>query len=606
MISEINGKNIKLTVDAEKLEYHFILPGGAEWIMNSEPYFEMSDSKMLYFKDAAKEIRRKDTATDKGVEAVYSFENGIKAYTYVSIDNTADDIYFSIRVDGDEPGSIYQMAFPGAMQFDAEEGHGYSVFPRMHGTLVPAGKDIPFGGGPIFERDAYMQMFGQVKDGTGYLAIYDTPYDARYECHGQNVMPAFIPSLGRISYKRRMLYRFFENCDYNTLAKSFRSYEIKKGTLVTLREKMIKNPKIKELIGAPIITDTIAVHINEKSAYFNKEDPSKNDTCMPFSVFAGKLEALHEKGLKRAYIHLDGWGKHGYDNLHPMAFPPNEQAGGIEGMKDLSERCRKLGYMFGIHDQYRDYYYDSEGFTFDNAIENIDGSHPYCDVWYGGPHSWLCAKLAPKYVKQTYDLFEEAGIVLDGSYLDVFSVVFMDECFNKEHPMTREECRNARADCFRELTSRGIIPSSEETLGCFMDTQVLCHHSPFFTSNLGSSKAEPVGIPIPLFNLVYHDCVVIPWFGLPNTMGGWGVPGNERPYLLAILYGNTVYCPTNADEEKIKAVETACRLYEDVATEELVKHEFVDGNYRRQRTYFSNGTVIEADLDTGEYTVSKV
>ena len=93
--------------------------------------------------------------------------------------------------------------------------------------------------------------------------------------------------------------------------------------------------------------------------------------------------------------------------------------------------------MFGVHDQYRDYYYDAESFSFDNAIVEAGGSHPYCDTWHGGPHTYLCAKLAPEYVKRNDDTFEELGIPIDGVYLDMFSIVELDECGNPDHRMTR-------------------------------------------------------------------------------------------------------------------------------------------------------------------------
>ena len=42
-----------------------------------------------------------------------------------------------------------------------------------------------------------------------------------------------------------------------------------------------------------------------------------------------------------------------------------------------------------------------------NAIENEDGSHPFCDVWDGGSHTMLCQSLSPEYVKRNYKNFEK-------------------------------------------------------------------------------------------------------------------------------------------------------------------------------------------------------
>ena len=73
--------------------------------------------------------------------------------------------------------------------------------------------------------------------------------------------------------------------------------------------------------------------------------------------------------------------------------------------------------------------------------------------------------------------------------------------------------------------------------------------------------------------------------------------------MYAILYGCPVYCPIDATEDDIKDVKVACASAEKLAFTELVSFEFIDGNIRRQRTTFSDGTVIEADLDSGEYKI---
>ena len=39
------------------------------------------------------------------------------------------------------------------------------------------------------------------------------------------------------------------------------------------------------------------------------------------------VEALAAKGFANAYVHLDGWGLRGYDNLHPDILPPCPDAG---------------------------------------------------------------------------------------------------------------------------------------------------------------------------------------------------------------------------------------------------------------------------------------
>ncbi|MBO4298856.1 MAG: hypothetical protein J5602_03810 [Clostridia bacterium] len=602
----IEHRMLALTADPVSCQYSVTLPNGALWRMTQRPYIRFADGRVAAFPAPVREERSKSGTYD-GVRAVYEgFSPGaeLSVATHVWIDRTTGDLFFEVRVDGDRMGEIEAVSFPAPFDFGALPGHGYTVLSRMQGTLVPAGETIRIANGEIFERDGYMPLYGQVRDGSGYAAIYDTPYDAKYALEEDRVVPLWRPSLGEMRYARRMLFRFREGCDHSAIAKCYRAYVKERGQLVTLREKIARNPALARLPGCAVIHEGIAVHISPKSDYYTPGEPEKNDYYTSFDERAAQLRALRARGLEKGYTHFDGWGYHGYDNLHPSPFPPNEAAGGAAGMRRLSETTRELGYLFGIHDQYRDYYHDGPDFSFDEAVTNMDGSHPYCSVWYGGPHSFLCSARAADYVRRNYAEFERLGIGIDGSYLDVFSVVNLDECFSKEHPTTREQCAQNRRRCLDILTDRGIIPSSEEVLDCILPSQALCHHAPFYTTELGAKDARAVGVPIPLLNLVYHDCVVIPWIGLPGQRGGWGIPGADCAYTHAILNGDPVYCPIGADEAQVAAVKAACESAERLACQEMLRHEFVDGDFRRQRTTFADGTVIEVDFNTEEYRIT--
>ncbi len=602
----IQGKYITVAADELTATYRVTLASGDIWTMSGRPYVSLTDGRTLYL-DESRSITASEYqgGTSHGIRVDYDLGEGMILHTAVSIENTRDDLYFENRLEGEAMGAVAYVTFPSAVDYDAAAGHGYTVLPRMQGTLVPAGSPIRIVDGIVFERDAYMPMFGQVRDASGYMAVIDTPYDARYALLGESIEFRFHTSLGKMSYPRRMLYRFMENCDYNDFAHSFRAYLAERGMLYTLREKVAKNPAVEELFGCPVIHTDIATHISPESDFYDPNNPAHNDHHVSFEIRAAQLRRLKEMGLERAYIHLDGWGRHGYDNLHPDPFPPHEAAGGVVGMKRLADTADRLGYIFGIHDQYRDYYYDAPSFDLNKAIQNIDGSHPFCSVWNGGRHSFLCATQAPAYVRRNYDEFERLGIKLKAAYLDVFSVVTLDECFNPEHPMTREECAKLRNQCLHSLTARGIIPSSEETIACLLPSIVLCHHAPYYTTAFETDQSEAVGIPLPLFNLVYHDCVVIPWIGLPGKRGGWGVPRTDCPYNFAILNGNPVHCPIEATEENLADVRIACDSAKRLTHERILRHEFTDTTYRRQRTIWSDGTVIDVDFETGDYQITE-
>lgn len=576
--------------------------GGAEFVMKKKPSVVFSNGDEVEFPEPElAEIF--NSGTSDTVRIRYKLTDGITALCRVGLDRTTGDVFFTVNVSGDAEHMIKELKYPAPFEFGAEKGRGYTVLSRMQGTLIPAGEPIVVETGLVFQRDAYMPIFAQMRDGAGYTAVFDTPYDVKYLPDGDRIAPAWLASLGTMRYTRKIRYIFRENFDYNVAAKCYRDYLIERGKLVTLKEKAIRNPNIDGLLGLPVIHSGISNHISPESDFYDKDNPENNERFTSFDERAKQLKRLKKLGLERAYTHFDGWGLHGYDNLHPSPFPPNKEAGGAEGMKRLSDTCGEIGYIFGIHDQYRDYYYDNPDFSFDEALLYEDGTHPFHSVWNGGRHTFLCSELAPDYVRRNYDEFNRLGIRIDASYLDVFSVVELDECFEPDHTCTRRDCADNRRHCLDMLNSRGIIPSSEEAIDCIIPSMALCHHAPFYTEILGDPDSNPVGVPIPLFELVYHDCLVVPWIGLPGERGGWGIPKNDSAYLYAILYGCPVYCPIDADEKDVENVKKACDSAKRLAHAKLVRHEFIDGDIRRQRTVFSDGTVIEADLDTLDYTV---
>ena len=253
--------------------------------------------------------------------------------------------------------------------------------------------------------DCYMPFWGRVCDGHGFCAIVETPYDAcmfsSFGKHGAFVISVhWSSSLGKLSYKRKLRFVFHTECDYNTLAKDYRAYLKETGQFVSIDEKIEKNPNIRRLLGCPVLHHKIYSQIRPASKFY---DPNGTNTFLyaTFEARAEQMQKIKAAGLEKLYIHTDGWGEQGYDNNHPYILPPCPQAGGWDGLKTLAGTCRRLGYIFALHDQYRDFYYSSPAYDREKAVTNIDGSHPYCSIWDGGEHTFLCAAQAPAFVEKT-------------------------------------------------------------------------------------------------------------------------------------------------------------------------------------------------------------
>ncbi|NLH16173.1 MAG: hypothetical protein GX455_06315 [Phycisphaerae bacterium] len=504
----------------------------------------------------------------------------------------------------EEKTAVKECRWPGAFvpaEVDA------TVVPFMQGMLLP--KDWPK---PVYLYDTlsygrglYMPWWGYQKGDSAAMVILETPADGG--CHfshpagGPTRMGTrWVHSLGKMNYPRRARLCFFGKGNYVTLAKRYRRQVIDTGLFVSLKEKIARSPIVEKLIGSPVVHTGTLVHIQPESSYFNKEDPAKNHFVVRFDETARQLRELSKSGFSRAYVHLDGWGFRGYDNLHPDVLPPCPDAGGWDGLKALAQTCEEIGYVFALHDQYRDYYLDAKSYQQRHTILDENGNRPMWSIWYGGKQTVLCSSLAIGHVVKNHTEIQDRGVKVRGAYLDVFAVVPPDECYNPEHPVTRAQCLVNRGDCFDFIRSRVGVISSEEPSDWAIPHLDLVHHGPFALSP-GPGEGPAMGIPIPLFNLVYHDALLIPW---SLGKGAWGIPEKDLGYLHGLANAGMPYLSMSPGPDEVKQVRTMCGLHQRLALVEMTDHQFLDDGKRRQQTSFADGTKITIDLDKDSFEIT--
>src|SRR5690606_34520585 len=133
------------------------------------------------------------------------------------------------------------------------------------------------------------------------------------------------------------------------------------------------------------------------------------------------------------------------------------------------------GYLFAVHDQYRDFYFNAVSYDDRLAATQQDGSREEHSTWCGGPQTILNPRFAPESVRRNHDLFAAHGVEVKGAYLDVFAVVPLEESWRGALPITRAECAVYRRDCCELLKARGYVVSSEEPADYLVKTLHLVH-----------------------------------------------------------------------------------------------------------------------------------
>ena len=542
-------------------------------------------------------------------------ELDLALYLTVCLEGPDEELVFDLAAQERE-ALVGQVDWPKELDARAVD---YTVLSNRRGTLLPRNWPKEYNpirpgkpDGTIDPKDTSviqsnlvecwsMSWWGFQKGPAAMMLIVETPDDASYKFHHPAGGPTVIgqrwsATLGRLGYPRSARMVFFEKGNYVDLAKRYRRHVIDSGQFVSLKEKMAREPAVAQLIGTPHLRQHILRNYREGAHRYDPKDPKKNYNLVTFDQRAGELRQLRAKGIERLYVCLAGWPRLGYDRQHPDELPPAPQAGGWEGMRRYGEVAKELGYLLVLHDQYRDYYTDAPSYQEQFAVHEEDavkpptsfpgsrfgqwkeGSIPFMDYWDGGKQTSLNPRFMLGHLVKNYRLLFEHGIKPQGAYLDVFGYVPPDQDFNPEHPATRADSMRSRAACFRWVRANLGLVGTEAAADWVIP------YVDYGSANPGRGKA----IPVPLYELVYHDAIVLPYGGRDNEEN-----------LLGLLCGGVpqLWQADKLTDDALRMVRRMAALHARVGLSEMTRHEFLDGNYRKERTTFADGTAVTVDWD---------
>ena len=540
----------------------------------------------------------------------------LQLFLTVGFEGRDEDLVFDVAGNERET-ALRQLDWPAAL--DARDVE-YTLLSNGRGTLLPrnwpkeyfpirtitpegkiAATDHSLLQSHVIESWS-MSWWGFQKGRTGLMVIVETPDDAAYQfshpAGGPTVVgPRWRAQLGRFGYVRTARLAFISDGNYVDMAKRYRRYVKESGLFVSLPEKIARTPLVKDLIGTPQTRVSILRNLKRDSDRYDTADQTKNYSLTTFDERSRQLRELKTKGMERVLVFVSGWPHLGYDRQHPDSLPPPEQAGGWEGMKRLVETCRELNYPVIFHDQYRDYYLDAPSYDKQFAVHEEDdslppqqfpgsrfgdskkGQIPFMRHWDGGTQAYLNARFQLGHLLKNYQLFFDRGVRPQGIYIDVIGYVPPDQDFNPQHPTTHTDAMNRQA---------AMLNWSRQNLGIIATESGADWVIPYVdvvNSSGGGSKA----ILLPLYNLVYHDAVIVS-FGARD----------EKTLLQGLLFGGVPEWPiqqTNVTEKMVGLMKQMLALHKRIGMLEMTKHEFLEANYRKERTTFADGTTVTVDWD---------
>lgn len=422
--------------------------------------------------------------------------------------------YSALRTPNSALGDVESVRLLDRALWATETERGYLAVPYRLGVMIPASEGLPF----TMRYTAYsnyrsysMAMFGAVKNGSALLVHWDDPYTA---LEVQRTWPDLpnVPGHGMVSASlilsqagRSFVIQPLGKGGYAEIARAYREVARERGLLRTWREKIAANPGVESILGAADIKPFVLSRVQPKTRW-NPDDKERLHLGFTFDEAARIAEHLkNDLSIDRAMVVLAGWIHRGYDNQHPDILPAAPECGGDDALADCSRRVKKLGYLFGLHDNYEDMYRDAPSWDESFIMKHRDGSLQLGGVWAGGQSYLTCSKKAMELAQRPRNL---PGVkkLFDPSiyFIDTTFAAALQECFDPTHPITRDEDLRYK----RELSEY-----ARRTFGLFgseegQEWAVPC--ADYFEGLLSHLTQRIEGeMVIPLFEMVYGDCIAL-------------------------------------------------------------------------------------------------
>ncbi|NGO37993.1 hypothetical protein G4L39_01090 [Limisphaera ngatamarikiensis] len=509
-------------------------------------------------------------------------------------------LHLTLEGEPEKPEFTIELSSPGPMQngplrfphpFESQPGQ-YLVIPMNEGISYPVeDPDVDLFRLVTYGGHGLCMAFWGVTDGTnGYAAIFKTADDAAIQIHRRNgrltVAPEWDAQTGQFGYPRRLRYIFFNQGGHVAIAKRYRRYAREIGRFRTLAEKRQQNPHVDLLIGAVNVWCW---------------DPD------PVSI----VREMQQTGIERIL-----WSQ----GQPPETLRKLNELGVLTGRYDIYQDVMdpaRFPHLKGIHPDWPteawpdDLIRDATGRWIPGwEVETRDGTRIPCGV--------LCDSRALHYARPRISN-ELATHPYRARFIDTTTASPWRECYDPAHPMTRSDSRHHRMQLLQFVSTDMNLVTGSET---GHDAAVPYVHYFEGMLSLGPYRVPDAGrdmariwteVPpqlaryqlgwryrLPLWELVYHDCVVAQWY--------WGDYSNKLPALwdlrdlFNLLYGTPpmfMFDRKLWHEQKqrfVRSYRTVCPVARRVGYTEMTDHRFLSPDRAVQQTRFANGVTITVNF----------
>ena len=443
-----------------------------------------------------------------------------------------------------------------------------------------------------------MPWWGQTEGEAAVMGLVETPNDAQVGIPRRDgllcLAPQWIAERGKFGPARRIRYVFFSEGGYVAMCKRYRQYAQQTGLFKTLAQKRRENPNVDRLVGAVNVWCWTSDPVSQCR---QMQEAGIGRILWSQAAKPEQLKKLNELGVLTSRYDIY------QDVMDPASFP-------------------KLG---GIHPDWTTEAWPKDLMIRDDGqwvrgweVTAKDGTRIPCGV--------LCDRQAVDYARRRIPP-ELKTHPYGCRFIDTTTASPWRECHDPAHPMTRTESREFKMklleyickDCNLvtgcETGHDAAVPVVHYFEGMLSLGPYRCHDSGRNIQEILEEVPEPLAkfqtghvYRLPLWELVYHDCVVAQWY--------WGDYNNKLPRvwdrrdLWNALYGTppmflfqTSFWKQHRDRF-VKSYQAATPVARATGYVEMLSHRWLSADHAVQETRYANGVRVTVNFGDQAYRLA--
>ena len=398
------------------------------------------------------------------------------------------------------------------------------------------------------------------------------------------------------------------DANYSGMARTYRKYQLDRGEVVPLRERIKNNPTLDFTTKSTYVRIKLGRCDRRKYPYelWGKQDfPLVVDHT--FDDVQNILKRLKNIGVDWAEVCLVGWLKGGHDGPFPDMFPIPQEFGGEAKMLETIKLGKELGYRMTVHVNHTSFYYGkAKRLPLEDVCKDLKGEPRKYTFWPGGQAYNSCFQtVCNRLIDEDIAKFKEMG--LNGSFhVDVTSAREPTPCHDPRHPNNRKQMAQWQNKVNQKLRDAFGGYSSERALDHVAKT---LDYGLYVTWQGLETLRQGYGLidhPIPLTELVYHGIILTnPFYGTidaPYERGEDKFSDVKESYayldtpanrvLKVIEYGGrpSYYYIDYSDLEPLRKFYIEYEKIKHLQTEFMQSHRMIEKNV--YETTYESGTRI--------------